>query len=244
MLARVRRHISYTNLALTVALVFAMSGGAFAASRYTITSTRQISPKVLKRLTGKAGPQGAQGIPGVKGEPGVAGATGAVGPAGAKGEQGLQGEKGAAGEPGKEGSPWTVGGVLPEDQTETGSWNAIGTVTLPENGKLQESEQEVRGLPISFTLPVQAAVKPVFLKLGEGNTAECPGTVAKPEAKPGFLCVYATAEAGINTSTIGFIAAGQVEEGASPTGTIMRVTVTGETGTTSFAWGTWAVTAA
>ena len=32
----------------TIALVFAMSGGAYAAKKYLISSTKQISPSVLK----------------------------------------------------------------------------------------------------------------------------------------------------------------------------------------------------
>ena len=43
-----RGRLSYANVAMTLALVFAMSGGAYAASKYVITSTKQISPKVLK----------------------------------------------------------------------------------------------------------------------------------------------------------------------------------------------------
>lgn len=48
MFSRIRNRMIYANVAMTVALVFAMSGGAYAASRYMITSTKQISPKVLK----------------------------------------------------------------------------------------------------------------------------------------------------------------------------------------------------
>lgn len=46
-----RRHISYANVAATLALVLSMSGGALAASHYLINSTKQINPKVLKTLT-------------------------------------------------------------------------------------------------------------------------------------------------------------------------------------------------
>ena len=52
-----------------MALVFAMAGGAAAASHYLITSSKQISPKVLKELK----------------TPGAKGATGAAGPAGPTG---------------------------------------------------------------------------------------------------------------------------------------------------------------
>jgi hypothetical protein len=48
---RFRRHLSYANVTATVALVFAMTGGALAANHYLLTSTKQISPKVLKKLT-------------------------------------------------------------------------------------------------------------------------------------------------------------------------------------------------
>ena len=37
----------------TLALIFAMSGGAYAASHYLITSTKQIKPSVLGHLKGK-----------------------------------------------------------------------------------------------------------------------------------------------------------------------------------------------
>jgi hypothetical protein len=68
-----RRHLSYANVTATLALVFAMSGGALAAKHYLINSTKQINPKVLKQLkgnTGKAGPAGPQGVGGASGSPG------------------------------------------------------------------------------------------------------------------------------------------------------------------------------
>lgn len=40
MIGFIRKRLSYANVAVTLALVFAMSGGAYAASRFVITSTK------------------------------------------------------------------------------------------------------------------------------------------------------------------------------------------------------------
>jgi hypothetical protein len=45
-----RRHLTYANVTATLALVLAMSGGAFAAKHYLVNSTKQIDPKVLDSL--------------------------------------------------------------------------------------------------------------------------------------------------------------------------------------------------
>ena len=86
------KRITYANVAATLALVFSMSGGALAASHYLIGSTKQISPKVLKKLKGNAG---------------VKGAAGATGPQGIQGLQGPKGETGVKGEKGDRGNPGT-----------------------------------------------------------------------------------------------------------------------------------------
>ncbi len=81
MISGVRRHLSYANVAATMALVLAMGGSAVAARHYLITSTNQISPKVLKKLrgtNGKAGTAGLTGATGPQGKEGVAGANGAT----------------------------------------------------------------------------------------------------------------------------------------------------------------------
>jgi hypothetical protein len=68
------------------ALVVALGGTAVAAKktkRYVVSSTKQISPKVLSQLrgrTGPMGPTGLQGLPGVDGTAGPAGADGPPGP--------------------------------------------------------------------------------------------------------------------------------------------------------------------
>ncbi len=80
-----RKRITYANVAATLALVFAMSGGALAAKHYLITSTKQISPKVLKKLKGNTGKAGVAGSPGAAGKEGPQGKEGASGKAGERG---------------------------------------------------------------------------------------------------------------------------------------------------------------
>jgi hypothetical protein len=94
MFSRIRKHLTYANVAMTLALVFAMSGGAYAASKYVITSTKQISPKVLKSFKGVNDKTGAKGAAGPAGAAGATGPTGPAGKDGANGANGAKGEKG------------------------------------------------------------------------------------------------------------------------------------------------------
>jgi hypothetical protein len=96
-----RKRLSYANVTATLALVFAMSGGAMAANHYLINSTKQINPKVLKKLTGKTGATGATGATG------STGAGGPQGPQGPKGTEGAKGEHGAEG-PAGPGARWAL----------------------------------------------------------------------------------------------------------------------------------------
>lgn len=77
-----RRRFGYAEVAATLALVLSMGGGAMAAQHYLISSTKQISPKVLKKLQGARGATGATGAVGATGGLGQQGSTGATGPAG------------------------------------------------------------------------------------------------------------------------------------------------------------------
>jgi len=49
-LKALRRNLTYANVTATLALVFAMSGGALAAKHYLVNSTKQINPTVIKSL--------------------------------------------------------------------------------------------------------------------------------------------------------------------------------------------------
>ena len=95
-----RTNLTYANVTATLALVFAMSGGALAAKHYLINSTKQVSPKVLKALKGKTGKAGATGKEGPAGKEGAPGTTGKEGP---RGQEGVPGTTGKEGPPGKEG---------------------------------------------------------------------------------------------------------------------------------------------
>ena len=216
MLGMLRGRISVAGVVAMVAVVLAMSGGAFAATRYLITSTKQISPKVLKQLKGNTGAAGAKGAAGAAG---AAGPQGPQGTAGANGANGSSGSNGVsvtskeikAGEAGcekrggaeftsasgkttacngKEGSPWTAGGTLPAGSTETGTWGA----RFP---RISEGGQKEVATPvsISFTIPLAAALSETqvhYVTLAEQATpsAECPGSAEDPKAAEGELCIY------------------------------------------------------
>jgi hypothetical protein len=207
MFSVIRKRLTYANVAMTVAIVFAMTGGAYAASKVLITSTKQISPSVLKALKGKSGATGAGGAAGAAGPQGPAGPAGAQGPAGANG---TNGEPGAPGESvtntsakattcKEGGAEFKVGsgpathacngekGVihpgqkLPSGASETGTW---GFASHSEGAVVE---------PFSFPIPLSTALEfsdVHVLKVGEGGTSECPGTLAEPQAAAGQLCIY------------------------------------------------------
>jgi hypothetical protein len=117
-----RRRLSYANVTATLALVFAMSGGALAANHYLINSTKQINPKVLKALKGNAGNTGASG------PTGATGATGAAGKEGPPGKEGLPGKEGSEGKTGAPGATDAVtryGGEASVEQGDEGYSYAV-----------------------------------------------------------------------------------------------------------------------
>lgn len=214
MFSRIRRRFTYMNVVMTLALLFAMSGGAYAAGKYLITSTKQISPKVLKALQGKAGKAGAVGPAGPAGPSGPAGP---IGSGGAKGETGAAGANGTNGvnvtskeltsteaackkEGGSEftaaenkkttvcnGSPWTAGGTLPKGASETGEW------TVSEYHK----DGELAFVSISFPIPLAQTLDKEhvhFIKKEETPPEGCSGNIEKPVAASGNLCIFTTEE--------------------------------------------------
>jgi hypothetical protein len=251
MFSWIRRRCSYANVVATLALFFAMTGGALAASHYLITSTKQIKPSVLSALKGKAGAAGANGAAGATGAVGPAGGQGAKGETGAIGLQGSEGKEGKKGEQGKQGVPGTTGftETLPPEKTETGTWS-FGITPIEAAGELTFE------VPISFNIPLEESLESAHYVTREEQEAksapvECLGTSEKPSAVPGSLCVY--------EGFIGFkheLDAIMVNPdgqaiGAGTTGTVMRMVLTntsadsggGPEAAEASGFGAWAVTA-
>jgi Collagen triple helix repeat (20 copies) len=174
MLNAIRRNLSLPTAIAVVALVFAMTGGAFAA-KDSVTGPAQASKQKAK---GKRGPRGPQGKRGPVGLTGPQGAQGPVGPQGPKGDPG---------------DPWTAGGFLPSGASLGGTWVAgVG----PDLG----FGKGAAAASISFGLPLQAPPEVVIVKKGkegEEHAAECPGSVAIPKAAKGKLCLYTAQESGL-----------------------------------------------
>jgi hypothetical protein len=234
MFSMIRKRFTYANVAMTLALVFAMTGGAYAAKHYLITSTKQISPKVLTALKGKNGTNGTNGTNGAQGpvgEKGAQGSQGSAGPAGT-GKEGPVGPAGPQGPTGQTGFTET----LPSGKTETGVISYAAFSTGPAI------------VPFSINIPLPAEIaesKVHFVTQAEvtGGTAppECEGGAAAPTAKPGSFCVYETSGGLFNASV------GKIENpvtgtpGVSANGGYLLVSITAAPG-----WikATWAVTAA
>ena len=202
MFSGVRKRMTYANVVATLALVFAMSGGAYAASKFLITSTKQIKPSVLASLKGKAGANGAAGAQGPAGPAGPAGGVGPQGPAGTAGTngnpgpEGKEGKAGKNGTNGKEGSPWTANGTLPVGSTETGAWSMTEIPRGVTPGTVQESTLRTA---ISFPVPLASTIKlgSNLIHIFEGPTipSGCSGTVEEEgivdlKADSGNLCIW------------------------------------------------------
>jgi hypothetical protein len=250
-----RRRFTYSDVVATLALVFAMSGGALAASKFLITSTKQIKPSVLASLKGKAGANGAAGAQGPTGPAGPAGGVGPQGPAGTpgtNGEPGPEGKEGKAGKngtSGKDGSPWTANGTLPVGSTETGVW------TISETAGKGKEATEALGLTIpsttiSFPVPLATSIPMtkvrVFAGFNPAIPAGCTATILEEEsvtnlkAESGNLCIWIKAGVGINLTNF---LVGNIERGESGAGVGgARLTVYPGVPEGSHAEGTWAVT--
>jgi hypothetical protein len=253
MFSILRNRFGVPGVIAVIALVFAMIGGAYAASsgkRQSKKSSAGLTAKQKKEVqkiakgfqgTGPAGPQGPAGANGKDG------AAGAAGPKGDTGATGAEGAKGATGATGLEGSPWTDGGTLPAKSTETGSWYAI-TSTEGAPGVF------VGRTPVSFAIPLDPSLTvnvvqveptgPVPLTCDDAANPGDPGpdgvvaSAKHPEADPGNLCIFVTENTGI--SAIFPNKPGQPgEAGVSTTGSIL---VTIATSVGKEVWGTFAIT--
>jgi hypothetical protein len=166
-------------LVALLALVMASTGSAVAASLITskqikdgTIQTKDISKKAQVALKGK---------PGARGVPGLQGSKGDTGPKGDQGVTGDQGVKGDKGDTGAQGDPGPLLQTLPAGKTLKGDYN-IGLTTTAANQFTLSA--------ITFQVPLLTAPTFNFVPQGGPATANCPGSVANPQAAPGFLCLY------------------------------------------------------
>jgi Collagen triple helix repeat (20 copies) len=261
MLSPLRNRFGIPGVISVIALVFAMFGGAYAATNSSEGGKATASAKAKKGPRGPrgpAGPPGPAGPAGAKGDTGPAGPKGDAGPqglAGPQGPQGPKGDKGEKGAKGDKGDPWVPDGTLPAGTTLTGVW-AFGTLATELNAEVAGGSgvpPSIR-LPISFTIPLasplpEAAVHYInpagaeVTKTGENvPSTACLGSVEDPDAEPGNLCVYAGKATGVSFLNSGALKKAKTPEqpGASTAGAILNI---GNPTAEALAFGTWAVTA-
>lgn len=220
MFSAIRKHLNPATVVAFMALVFAMTGGAFAATGgggAGAKASSSVTPsaaaaKAKAKPKAKAGPRGPAGPAGKNGATGATGAAGAQGPAGAagaKGEagaagatgaigaQGPQGEQGAPGAEGAEGPAGPLLESLPSGKTLKGVYatSGYGEAGFPNAG------YGLASTGVSFVFPVVlnggSAGGSAFhyIKKGEAPPAGCTGgTFEAPTAEPGNLCIYGEIE--------------------------------------------------
>jgi hypothetical protein len=252
MLSVLRNRFGVPGVISVIALVLAMTGGAWAASKYIITSTKQIKPSVLNSLKGKAGPQGPAGPAGPQGSAGPKGADGAPGANGVSvtttklepgeggcPEGGAQFKVGSGtptvacngeeGEQGPEGSPW-VAGAVPSGSEMRGTWALNANTAGAESVYAAVSTAVPLGGPIAIAIKAPGSFGPI----------ECAGTVENPlpptnegAPMPSVLCVYAGGSTNVNLEEM------SKELGSSQAGAVLKLK-TNEAGPAN-AFGTWSM---
>lgn len=233
-----------------VALIAALTGTAFAASGALTGKQKKEVEKIAKKFAGKPGAPGAAGAPGPAGPAGPPGSGGTPGPQGEKGATGVAGTPGAKGPTGPTGLTGPTGpflDTLPVGKTETGSWSVLDSSTLFMSA----------GSDISFSIPLEKGEKGgTAFAFSQEETEEekfgtsgCTGTVAKPKAPPGILCVYTAFETGEHTFLTGFpevrSPAGEFESYGTSGARVIAGFMEGSAAEPASieSWGTWAVTA-
>jgi hypothetical protein len=275
MFSTLRNRFGIPGVISVIALIFAMFGGAYAASNSSGGGKATASAKAK---------QGPRGKTGKTGPAGPAGPTGPAGPAGPAGPGGAKGDAGAPGTNGTNGTNGANGTSVLASNEATGTANCEGrggskfvtgaTTTFACNGKdgiggggggglpatlgtgetetgtfAYNAEQEGAFLPISFNVPLSAALDASHVIFAPAfgtnpDPTHCPGNASTPEASSGYLCLYGfAANATFNGSVSPDFAAGA--EGTGTAGAILKFArePLGEPPNLSiFVTGAWAVT--
>jgi hypothetical protein len=216
MFSTLRNRFGIPGVISVIALVFAMFGGAYAASNSSGGGKATASAKAK---------QGPRGKTGKTGPAGPAGPAGPVGPAGAKGDAGTAGSNGTNGTNGAPGQSVSASAAPPEPAhcEEGGSKFVVGASTTYAcngangadgspwtlNGKLPVGSTETGNFAlgsesgtgiafgyafdaISFNVPLQTgldATHAIYVSASGGNPT-CTGSSGNPIAPSGYLCVY------------------------------------------------------
>lgn len=217
MLSPLRTRFGIPGVISVIALVFAMFGGAYAATNdgghATASAKGKPGPRGKTGKTGPAGPAGPQGPAGPAGANGKDGANGSNGTNGVSvTSKSFEGEEEPAGEPCEEqggsefksGSPATYacnGKVGKEGPPGPSCDEVTGECLLPsgatETGVWAGQgikSSTMPGVRVSLSYPLRVSFEPTFhyVKLSEFQTppAACPGLFSEPKAEPGNLCIY------------------------------------------------------
>ncbi|HWA52995.1 MAG TPA: hypothetical protein VG816_02370 [Solirubrobacterales bacterium] len=221
MFSTLRTRFGIPGVISVIALVFAMFGGAYAASNSS--GGGKATASKTKTVKGPRGPKGATG------PAGPAGPAGPQGPAGANGKDGSNGTNGSNGTGATtaaySGSECANGGVevksasptayvcngedgqtgftetLPSGKSEHGTWGLGNVYAGPTEEGVEKTTSAY--IPISFSIPLAApfpgsveSSHAHYIEAEAAPTEECPGTFQEPAAAPGSLCMYATAFSG------------------------------------------------
>jgi collagen triple helix repeat protein len=184
MFSTLRTRFGIPGVISVVALVFAMFGGAYAASnssgggKATASAKGKKGPRGPKGATGPAGPvgpQGPAGPQGAKGDTGAAGSNGTPGTPGTNGESvtistlaagSIECAEGGAKFTNKTGTAHACNGssggggggglpeTLPSEATETGTWRFVSSPDHMVEGELKAPAEQY--VPISFPIPLSS----------------------------------------------------------------------------------------
>jgi Collagen triple helix repeat (20 copies) len=219
MFSTLRTRFGIPGVISVIALVFAMFGGAYAASNTSGGGKATASAKAKQGPRGPKGPKGAKGDTGATGPQGPAGPSGSAGPKGDTGAAGTNGTNGSNGKsvvlvneepfecPSEEGFTYEVEGSGEENEV-CSSTGGGGSGGLPKTLGPEETEtgswvvNAFSGetyAALSFPIPLASDLDgshTIFIK-GSGTVpSQCDDGVtpspsaAHPEAKPGYLCVW------------------------------------------------------
>ncbi|HEY0390452.1 MAG TPA: hypothetical protein VGC63_01950 [Solirubrobacterales bacterium] len=206
MFSTLRNRFGIPGVISVIALVFAMFGGAYAASNSSGGGKATASAKAKK---GPRGPKGATGPAGPVGPAGPQGAAGAKGDAGANGSNGTNGSPGSPGAPGQSvttteilpleecgdqsgvmlhsasGENEVCNGADGEDGEDGSPWTAGGT--LP-TGATETGTWNLSAIPAQEEPSLGAVFVPISFPIPLGATLDTAHTVFVPEGGSDANC--------------------------------------------------------